>query len=151
MIDLRPILFAAAAGAILGAGLYGCSHARAAEAPDRGRVQAPDRSRVQAGLASWYSGGGTACGDWVVQPMTAAHKSLPCGAVVRVTTIQGVYAHLRGLWRKRSDAAQRSVVVTIRDRGPFIRGRIIDLDRTAGAALGLIGPGVLPVTVQRLR
>jgi rare lipoprotein A len=139
MSDLRPILFAAATGAILGAGLYGCSHARAAEL----------------GLASWYSGGGTFCGDRVVQPFTAAHKSLPCNAVVRVTTIareehQGVHARLRGLLRRRPDAG-RSVTVTVRDRGPFPPGRIIDLDPTAGAALGLVGPGVLPVTVERIR
>jgi rare lipoprotein A len=118
MSDLRPILFAAATGAILGAGLYGCSHARSAEL----------------GLASWYSGGATFCGDRVIQPFTAAHKSLPCNAVVRVTTRDG-----------------RSVTVTIRDRGPFLPGRIIDLDLTAGAALGLVGPGVLPVTVERIR
>jgi rare lipoprotein A len=118
MTDLRPILFAAAAGAILGAGIYGCSHAQAAAT----------------GLASWYSGGGTACGDRTVQPMTAAHKSLPCNAVVRVTTRAG-----------------RSVTVTIRDRGPFIRGRIIDLDRASAGAIGLIGPGVLPVIVERIR
>jgi rare lipoprotein A len=90
-------------------------------------------AHAEAGLASWYSGGGTACGDRTVQPMTAAHKSLPCNAVVRVTTRAG------------------SVTVTIRDRGPFIRGRIIDLDRQSAAAVGLIGPGVLPVTVERVR
>lgn len=90
-------------------------------------------AKAETGLASWYSGGGTACGDRTVQPMTAAHKSLPCGAVVRVT------------------ARGRSVTVTIRDRGPFVRGRIIDLDRVSAGALGLVGPGVLPVTVERVR
>jgi rare lipoprotein A len=90
--------------------------------------------KAETGLASWYSGGGTACGDRVVQSMSAAHKSLPCGAVVRVTTRAG-----------------RSVIVTIRDRGPFLPGRIIDLSKDAGYELGLIGPGVLPVTVERLR
>lgn len=91
-------------------------------------------ARAETGGASWYSGGGTACGDRTVQPMTAAHKSLPCNAVVRVTARGG-----------------RAVTVTIRDRGPFIRGRIIDLDRVSAGALGLIGPGVLPVTVERVR
>jgi len=113
------------------------------------------RAHAETGLASWYSGGGTFCGDRVVQPFTAAHKTLPCGAVVRVTTIareehQGACARLRGLCRKRPDAGA-SVVVTIRDRGPFIRGRIIDLDRLSAAAVGLINPGVLPVTVERIR
>jgi rare lipoprotein A (peptidoglycan hydrolase) len=96
-------------------------------------AEALDRGRVQAGLASWYSGGGTFCGDRTVQPFTAAHRVLPCGALVRVT-VHG-----------------RSVLVTIRDRGPFIKGRIIDLDRQAAAAVGLIGPGLLPVTVERIR
>jgi rare lipoprotein A len=116
VMDVRPILFAFVAGAVLGVGMYGCSQARA-----------------ETGLASWYSGGGTACGDRIVQPMTAAHKSLPCNAVVRVTT------------------RARSVLVTVRDRGPFIRGRIIDLDRVSAGAVGLIGPGILPVTVERVQ
>lgn len=89
---------------------------------------------AETGGASWYSGGGTACGDRTVQPFTAAHKSLPCNAVVRVTTRAG-----------------KSVTVTIRDRGPFIRGRIIDLDRASAGSIGLIGPGVLPVTVERIK
>jgi len=102
-------------------------------------AETPDRGRVQAGLASWYSGGGTFCGDRVVQPFTAAHKTLPCNAVVRVTV------------RIPHATVGRSVDVTIRDRGPFIRGRIIDLDRQSAAAVGLINPGVLPVTVERIR
>jgi rare lipoprotein A len=99
----------------------------------RAHAQTPALGGAQAGLASWYSGGGTFCGDRTVQPFTAAHKTLPCGAIVRVTTRAG------------------SVAVTIRDRGPFIRGRIIDLDRQSAAAVGLIGPGVLPVIMERIR
>ena len=97
-------------------------------------LAAAPAAHAETGLASWYSGGGTACGDRTVQPFTAAHRTLPCGAVVRVTTRTG-----------------RSVIVTIRDRGPFIRGRVIDLDRVSAGYVGLIGPGVLPVTVERLR
>jgi rare lipoprotein A len=99
----------------------------------RAHAQTPALGGVQAGLASWYSGGSTFCGDRTVQPFSAAHKTLPCGAIVRVTTRVG------------------SVAVTIRDRGPFIRGRIIDLDRQSAAAVGLVGPGVLPVIVERIR
>lgn len=94
-----------------------------------GKAHSAERGRV-----SWYSGGGTACGDHTVRPMTAAHKSLPCNAVVRVTTDDG-----------------RSAEVTIRDRGPFIRGRIIDVDPVAARVLGLIRPGTKAVTVERLR
>lgn len=92
-------------------------------------------ARAETGTASWYSGGGTACGDRTVQPMTAAHRTLPCGAVVRVT---------------RQDGGG-SVVVTVRDHGPFIKGRIVDVDPVAARALGLIGPGVRLVTVERIR
>jgi rare lipoprotein A len=93
-------------------------------------LAAAPAAQAEAGLASWYSGGSAFCGDRTVLPFSAAHKTLPCGAVVRVVTPAG-----------------RSVIVTIRDRGPFIRGRIIDVDHQAAVALGLIGPGVLPVTV----
>lgn len=88
------------------------------------------RAKAESGLASWYVGGGTFCGDRTVQPMSAAHRSLPCGTRVRVTTQSG-----------------RSITVTIRDRGPFIPGRIIDLSRDAAAALGITG--VARVTVER--
>jgi rare lipoprotein A len=91
--------------------------------------------QAESGLASWYSGGGTACGDRTVAPHTAAHRSLPCGTVVLVTA-----------WH-----SGRSTTVTIRDRGPFIRGRIIDVSPDAARELGLIGPGVLPVSIERVR
>jgi len=57
--------------------------------------------------------------------MTAAHKSLPFGTVVRVT----------------SQKTGRTVQVRINDRGPFVRGRIIDLTRAAARRLGLAGLG----------
>jgi rare lipoprotein A len=66
--------------------------------------------------------------------MTAAHKKLPFGTVVRVTDV----------------ATGRSVQVTINDRGPFIPGRIIDLSRGAAAKLGIIDSGVAKVRVEVL-
>jgi rare lipoprotein A len=75
------------------------------------------------GVASFYgneSGTKTASGQRFDQnAMTAAHRSLPFGTKVRV--------HFRG----------RSVVVTINDRGPFIKGRVIDLSAGAARAVGL--------------
>ena len=62
--------------------------------------------------------------------MTAAHRSLPFGTKVRVTH--------RG----------QSVVVTINDRGPFIRGRVLDLSTGAARAIGLTGAGVGRVTAE---
>lgn len=81
----------------------------------------------QAGIASIYStesGSGTASGQ-KLNPgaLTAAHRTLPFGTKVKVTN-------------KRNG---REVVVTINDRGPFIRGRIIDLTPAGGRALGFSG------------
>lgn len=81
----------------------------------------------QAGIASIYStesGSGTASGQ-KLNPgaLTAAHRTLPFGTKVKVT----------------NKSNGRSVVVTINDRGPFIRGRIIDLTPAGGRALGFSG------------
>ncbi len=76
------------------------------------------------GLASWYHGRSAG--------LTAAHRSLPFGTRVLVTN--------------RDNG--RAVVVRINDRGPFIRGRVIDLNRTAAVAIGL--SGVSPVSLRRL-
>jgi rare lipoprotein A len=89
-------------------------------------------SGSQSGIASVYAykGGRTASGQ-TAQPsgLTAAHRSLPFGTRVRVTN-------------RRNG---RSVVVRINDRGPFIRGRIIDVTPAAARALGFAG--LAPVTV----
>jgi len=86
--------------------------------------------RAETGKASWYGYGPVACRGRHVGPMTAAHKSLPCGTRVRVTTPRG------------------SALLTVTDRGPYVRGRIIDVSPDAATVLGLIGPGVLPVSVE---
>jgi rare lipoprotein A len=86
------------------------------------------------GKASFYgneSGSKTASGQRFNQnAMTAAHRSLPFGTKLRVTH--------RG----------QSVVVTINDRGPFIRGRVLDLSKGAARAIGLTGAGVGHVTAE---
>jgi rare lipoprotein A len=93
---------------------------------------------VQRGRASYYDEPQrVACGGARFNPegMTAAHRSLPCGTRVRVTSNAG-----------------RSVVVTINDRGPAKwTGRIIDLALAPARLLGMIGPGHIPVTVEVLR
>jgi rare lipoprotein A len=76
------------------------------------------------GLASVYSGGRTANGEHArAGGLTAAHRSLPFGTLVRVTNRQ----------------SGRSVVVRINDRGPFVRGRVIDLTPAAAHAIGCSG------------
>ncbi len=90
-----------------------------------------------AGLASWYgpgfSGHRTASGErFNTGAFTAAHRSLPFGSRVLVT----------------SRRTGRSVVVRINDRGPFVGGRVIDLSPAASHALGM--NGTEPVTLARL-
>jgi rare lipoprotein A len=91
----------------------------------------------QAGLASWYGPGfygrHTASGTvYTGAALTAAHRSLPFGTMVRVTNLEN----------------GRRVVVVIDDRGPFIRGRVIDLSVTAARRLGMIRDGVVPVRIK---
>ena len=95
---------------------------------------------VQMGKASWYGGkwhgGPTASGEtYNKRSMTAAHRSLPFGTRVRVTNLRN----------------GKSVVVRINNRGPYIKGRIIDLSEAAAEQLGMIKAGVVPVKVERLR
>jgi rare lipoprotein A len=92
----------------------------------------------QSGMASYYgseSGSQTASGQrFNPSGMTAAHRTLPFGTKVRVTN-------------KRNG---KTVVVTINDRGPFIRGRIIDLSTAAAGVIGMRSSGVAPVVVERI-
>lgn len=88
------------------------------------------------GQASYYwQPQSVACGGrFNPSAMTAAHKTLPCGTKVKVTN-------------KRNG---KSVIVTINDRGPFVKGRIIDLSKAAASKIGMIGSGVAPVTVTKI-
>ena len=81
-------------------------------------------AHAQSGVASVYSGGRTASGERAsASGMTAAHRTLPFGTLVRIT-------HRRN---------GHSVVVRINDRGPFVRGRVIDVTPAAARALGFSG------------
>ena len=91
-------------------------------------------AHAQSGIASIYSGGRTANGEHASpHGLTAAHRSLPFGTHVRVIN-------------RRNG---RSVVVRINDRGPFVRGRIIDLTPAGARALGF--SGLAPVEVVPMR
>jgi rare lipoprotein A len=97
-------------------------------------IGAPSSGHSFSGIASYYgneSGSKTASGQRFNQnAMTAAHRTLPFGTKLRVTH------------------GGRSVVVTINDRGPFIRGRVLDLSTGAARAIGLTGAGVGRVTAE---
>ncbi len=87
----------------------------------------------QTGVASFYwQGRGTASGErFNPNALTAAHRSLPFGTKVRVTNLRN----------------GRTVVVRINDRGPFVRGRIIDVSRAAASELDFHGRGVTQVAL----
>ncbi|HEY8383323.1 MAG TPA: septal ring lytic transglycosylase RlpA family protein [Microvirga sp.] len=95
--------------------------------------------QLQRGSASWYGPGfhgrRTASGEiFNSSALTAAHRSLPFGTRVRVV----------------DERSGRSVVVRINDRGPFTRGRIIDLAHGPARALGITGAGTSYVSLHRL-
>lgn len=89
------------------------------------------------GIASWYGpgfqGNHTANGEiYDMNGISAAHKTLPFGAVVRVVDLD----------------TGRSIVVRINDRGPFIEGRIIDLSKGAAEKLGIVDKGIARVGLR---
>jgi rare lipoprotein A len=93
----------------------------------------------QNGIASWYGrdfhGKKTSNGEiYNMYAMTAAHKTLPLGTHVRVNNLEN----------------NRSAVVRINDRGPFVRGRIIDLSYAAAADIGIVDSGTARVEVVAL-
>lgn len=101
---------------------------------------APVCFATEEGLASWYGGKfqgrATASGEiYDAAQMTAAHKSLPFGTLVKVTNLEN----------------GKEVLVRINDRGPFVAGRIIDLSRAAAVSLGMAGSGVARVRVESLK
>ena len=97
-------------------------------------IGASSIAHAQSGVASVYSGGRTASGERAgASGMTAAHRTLPFGTLVRIT-------HRRN---------GQSVVVRINDRGPFVPGRIIDVMPAAARALGF--SGLAPVTIDVIK
>ncbi len=93
----------------------------------------------QIGIASWYGkpfhGRPTASGAiYNMYDLTAAHRTLPLGTQVMVTNLEN----------------NRSVKVTINDRGPFVKNRIIDLSYAAAKSIGMVGPGTAKVMVEVL-
>jgi len=79
-------------------------------------------AQAETGLASYYGGRG--------HGMTCAHRTRPLGSIVTVT------------------AEGRTIQCRVNDRGPFVRGRVIDLSVTAARALGMMRSGIIRVSVQ---
>jgi rare lipoprotein A len=98
---------------------------------------APEVGAEARGQASWYGayhhGMETASGEpFDMHELTAAHRTLPLGARVRVTNLRN----------------GRHVEVRINDRGPYVDGRILDLSRAAARELHAVGAGVVPVRLR---
>jgi rare lipoprotein A len=96
--------------------------------------------RSEVGIASWYGApyhNARAANGHVYDEnaMTAAHRTLPMGTVVRVTNL----------------STRQSVIVTIADRGPFVPGRILDLSRAAARKIGVWRTGTARVRIVVLR
>lgn len=131
----QPVWHRTVVWAVLGALLMwaaGCTGLGTGRLPSDYRAGYTER-----GMASWYGpkfhGRLTANGERYDQyAFTAAHRALPMGSVVRVTSLTN----------------GRSVRVRINDRGPFVRGRIIDLSRAAAQYLGMVNKGVDDVEVR---
>lgn len=96
--------------------------------------------QVETGIASWYGAPyhnrrGSNGEVYDMNAMTAAHRTLPLGSIVRVTNLE----------------SRKSAVVRITDRGPFIEGRIIDLSQAAAKQIGLVQKGTGRVRVEVLK
>ncbi len=136
------LLFALLAASLV---LPGCAKKRrvAVHAPPAPVTRAsppgapPQVRATETGIASWYGhpyhGRAAANGEiYDMEKLTAAHRTLPFGAMVRVTNLGN----------------DKSVDVRITDRGPFIDGRIIDLSHAAAEALGFVSAGLARVRVD---
>lgn len=122
-MPLLPIVL----GLLFGLGTPRDAFARSAKAPPAQSVSRAAKPRTtprvqEAGIASWFR---------TKRPMTGAHRTLPLGSKVRVVARNG-----------------RSVVVTVSGRGPFVKGRVIDLSSDAFKRLASLGTGVLKVRLE---
>ena len=140
-LSLRLVIFILGFGVMVGT--WGCSSApkfrreeikRPAEQPD------VTGNPYQIGLASFYStefhGRSTSSGEtFDMYDLTAAHNTLPLGSIVKITNLEN----------------NKSVVVRINDRGPFVEGRIVDLSYGAARVLRMIGVGTAQVRIDVIK
>jgi rare lipoprotein A len=123
--------------ALLSLSLGGCATGGGSIGPSPAAEIVEGGAKPQTGFASYYGrrqeGRQTASGDrYDGKDLTAAHRTLPFGTLVRVTNL----------------ANDRSVVVRINDRGPFVHGRIIDVSHRAAKELGFLRDGTAKVRVE---
>jgi rare lipoprotein A len=121
---------------VVGLGLLGGCAARPTTA-EKQPSPAP-RGHLEEGLASYYgpgyAGRPTASGEkFNPQALTAAHRTLPFGSCLRVVNME----------------SGRSVEVRVNDRGPFVKGRVVDVSLAAAKQLGLVEKGLARVRLYR--
>ena len=129
---LHPLTAVLLLGFLLGGGCAAHARGTGTRASD-----VVEEAFVQEGVAAYYAtafhGRRTASGSvYDERDLTAAHRTLPFGTRVRVTHLEN----------------RKEVVVTINDRGPFTKGRVIDLSREAARRLDLIRDGVARVRLE---
>ncbi len=120
---------------VIAAGFLACLAAAACS-----RLSYSPREGVEVGVASWYGpdfhGRPTSSREiYDMNDMTAAHQTIPFGTFVMVTNLDN----------------ERTAVVRINDRGPFAKGRIIDLSYAAARVLDMVGPGTARVRLEVLK
>lgn len=143
MHNKMAVLIGLALLGLLG-GLYGCEQRKGGSSLGTSYSDIPPQCFEQAsynkvGTASWYGrkfkGKETASGEpFDPNAMTAAHRSLPIGSKVKVTNLEN----------------GKETVLTVQDRGPYKRGRIIDVSKGAADALGFNEDGKARVRVQAM-
>ncbi len=116
---------------------HGLAEAPAVSPPTNDAEPHIERPLDQIGIAShygrWHRGRQTASGErFDDRKLTAAHPTLPLGTKIRVTNINN----------------GRSVDVRINDRGPYVKGRVLDLSSRAAKEIGIIKEGVAPVRIE---
>jgi len=153
---MKPVLFAVLVFALL---VTGCSHRPATVAvppapppaaqsgptvtANSPELEIPTDTKpllVETGIASWYGAPyhnrRASNGEvYDMHAMTAAHRTLPLGSIVRVTNLE----------------SKQSATVRITDRGPFIEGRIVDLSQAAAQKIGMLQKGTVQVELEVLK
>ena len=132
----RPFVRTAVAVLAILLGVAGAQAASPATHPNP-QIIVSHHHWYQLGVASWYGkffqGRTTASGEpYDENQLTCAHRTLPLGSVLRVTNLRN----------------NKSVIVTVNDRGPVPETRVIDLSRAAAQALGFRDDGLAPVKVE---
>lgn len=127
------------ASSVNSCGHYQPRHKLSHKHTPRKEIAKPESHHLLVGEASWYgkafAGRKTASGErFNYYKLTAAHKTLPFGTLVEVTNLSN----------------GRSVIVKINDRGPFIKGRIIDMSKAAAQQIGMVRSGKAMVEIKPL-